>query len=332
MLQVISNIEKNLQSFNNNSLSIRYILAFLVFYSHMFAIYGLSEPTFLWGSHSLGWYAVNGFFFISGLMIAQSYMSRDIKSYAVARILRIMPAYLASLVVVIVTVVLFSDISFNQEWFFRFVKFIYHNLIPLDASSMGMSGTWSMSSQPTALNNSVWTIPFEIFCYIVVTPFLLSRKKYTLKQYILYPILILIYLKLLGTISIKHLNLDLLRVIIYFALGVSFYMVIISKKINRYFIIFLLGLFIFEGSLSETLLGYVIITIILFFGFYLKSFWHFKNDYSYGLYVYACPISQAVNGGDSKCISSHMYSFCIFIYPLIFKLDLFRKTFFKYEK
>lgn len=59
MLKNLSNkIEK---TFNNNSLELRYMLTFGVFYSHFFAIYGLPEPSLFWGTHSLGWYAVNLF-------------------------------------------------------------------------------------------------------------------------------------------------------------------------------------------------------------------------------------------------------------------------------
>jgi len=78
---MIERISLNIKSFNNNQLLMRYVLALMVFYSHMLAIYGLKEPSFYNGGHSLGWYAVNGFFIISGVLIAQSYVKRNFVPY-----------------------------------------------------------------------------------------------------------------------------------------------------------------------------------------------------------------------------------------------------------
>lgn len=302
IISVITKIEHSINTFNNNSLLIRFVLAFAVFYSHMFAIYGLKEPTLLWGNHSLGWYAVNGFFFISGLLVAQSYQNRDVYSYLMARFFRIMPAYFASLIVVLITVFLFSDIKFNFEWFYKFLKFLFQNIIPFDSVDVSMSGAWSGSAQPNALNNSLWTIPFEIFCYIIIIPLLLSNTKYKPRTFLLFVISIFIYLKLLGAISFSHISLDLLRVLIYFGIGVTTYLIVKEKKINIYFLFFCSILFLFEGNIKETILGYLIVLSILYFGFYVKTIFTIKNDYSYGLYIYAWPISQAVNGGGIQNI------------------------------
>ncbi len=291
MISILKTIENNLSSFDNNSLLMRYILTFLVFYSHMFAIYGMTEPTLLWGIHSLGWYAVNGFFFISGLLVAQSYAERDIKSYAIARALRIMPAYLLSLVIVLFGVLLFGDAAFSQEWF---SNISFRNLVTLDFVNIPVAKMWS-ETNPFQYNGSIWTIPFEIFCYIIIVPLFLSNNKFTMKKYFLLFVFGLIFLKGLGTFSMNHISLDLLRVIVYFSLGVSVYMIIVRKKNNYFFIASLFVLIYFEKSFGEIVLGYTIITI-LFFGFYLKNTIKLKDDYSYGIYLYAWPISLAVRG------------------------------------
>jgi len=305
IISLITKIEHNINTFNNNSLLIRFVLAFAVFYSHMFAIYGLQEPTLLWGNHSLGWYAVNGFFFISGLLVAQSYKRRDLVSYLMARFFRVIPAYLASLIVVLITVFLFSNIQFNFEWFYKFLKFLFQNIIPFDSADVSMSGTWSSSAQPNALNNSLWTIPFEIFCYIIIIPLLLSNTKYKPRIFLLFIVAVFVYLKLLGAISFHHISLDLLRVFIYFGMGVTTYLIIKEKKINIYFLVFFSILSLFEGNIQETTLGYIIVLSILYLGFYVKMVLTIRNDYSYGLYVYAWPISQAANGGGFKIFTMH---------------------------
>ena len=99
MSKFLERIQQNTLSFNNNTILIRLLLSLTVFYSHFFAVYGLKEPSIPSGIHSLGWYAVNMFFFISGILVAQSFKNRDVLTYISARILRIMPAYLCSLVI-----------------------------------------------------------------------------------------------------------------------------------------------------------------------------------------------------------------------------------------
>ncbi|MEV9594160.1 acyltransferase family protein [Aliarcobacter butzleri] len=304
---VVNRIEQSISSFNNNSLIIRYVLAILVFYSHMFSIYGLPEPTLFWGKHSLGWYAVNGFFFISGLLVAQSYHNRGVFSYFAARFLRIMPAYLLSLIVVLLAVFFFSDIQFNIKWVVKFLKFLFQNIIPLDSADVSMEGAWINTGQPNALNNSLWTIPFEIFCYIIIIPLFLSNNRFSPKFLLLFIIIVLIYLNLLEAISFNHISLDLLRVIIYFIIDVTLYISIKEKRINIYFLFSCLILFVFEGNFKETLLGYVIILSILYLGFYVKSIIKTPNDYSYGLYIYAWPISQSVKGMGIENINHGLF-------------------------
>ena len=162
---------------------------------------------------------------------------------------------------------------------------------------------------------------------------LLSNTKYKPRIFLLFFIAILIYLKLLGAISFSHISLDLLRVLIYFGIGVTTYLIVKEKKINIYFLFFCSILFLFEGNIKETILGYLIVFSILYFGFYVKTIFTIKNDYSYGLYIYAWPISQAANGGgNSKYLQCINYFICLFIVYFVDKLEIFRKTSFKVKK
>lgn len=332
ILSIINKIETNLLSFDNNSLLVRYLLAFLVFYSHMFAIYGLKEPTLLFGNHSLGWYAVNGFFLISGVLVGQSFYKRSFKTYCISRSLRILPGYIFSLIFTIMIIIIFDNIVLTNNYILQYLYFLTYNLLPLsEITHAGISGVWVNSGLSSVLNTSLWTIPFEIFGYLFIIPFLLTKVK------LIYKVLLIIisfyFLLHLDIISNGNIKYDLLRVLIYFAIGISFFMYIKDKKLNLYLPFLISILFIFEGSLIETLMGYIVIISILYFGFYLNSIITFNNDYSYGWYLYAFPISQAVNGGGNReYLYSYSYSFLLFIHRLIHKLEIFRKTFFKYEK
>lgn len=290
MQSILETFNKNITNFDNNSLIIRFILAFAVFYGHMFAIYGLSEPTLLWGLHSLGWYAVNMFFLMSGVLVAQSFEYRDVKSYALARFLRIYPAYVLSLFVSLLLALLFSPVDFGWQSF----RFIISNILPLKELGLGMAGVWSSTAQAGAMNNSLWTIPFEVFCYIFIVPMLLSYKGNKLLFKVIFVIAMLYMLSRLNVLSLDHIKYDLLRVLFYFGFGVSFYRLIKTQSFNISLVFFVCGIIVCEELFSEILLNFFIMTLCLFISFYFKAWRPVESDYSYGIYLYAWPISQAV--------------------------------------
>ena len=117
---------------NDNLNAIRLCLALLVLFSHSFAVLGLPQPQAL--GVDLGSHAVHAFFAISGYLIVGSYMRRpSIVQFAVNRTLRIVPALLVAYV--------FGRVLF--EW----------------------CGQYSGNPLPFQRNNSLWTIPWEITCY-----------------------------------------------------------------------------------------------------------------------------------------------------------------------
>jgi len=326
---VFNNIYKNILSFDNNQLAIRYLLSFGVFYSHMFAIYGLKEPALLWGVHSLGWYSVNGFFFISGILIAQSYNSKNIITYFLARVFRIMPAYVVSLFVAVFLAIVFSDASISI-YAYDFINYIFSNLIPLNGINSAISGIWIATGQPSAMNNSIWTIPFEIFCYIFIVPLIMSSIS---KKYKLLLLFVSIYfLTKLGIFYSIGLKLDLLRVIFYFSLGIATYISAKNKTINLYFIGSLLVLISLDSNFKESILNICFLSCIVLVGFYFKSLIKLKNDLTYGMYLYAWPISQSVKMGGRQFSFSFNLSFFIPYYFIVVELDIYRKSLLKYKK
>lgn len=79
MQKTLNRILRNIRTHDNNQLLLRYVLAFLVYFSHLHAAYGLPEPTIIF--HSIGWYAVNCFFILSGILVTQSYTRSTVIQY-----------------------------------------------------------------------------------------------------------------------------------------------------------------------------------------------------------------------------------------------------------
>jgi peptidoglycan/LPS O-acetylase OafA/YrhL len=89
-------------------------------------------------------------------------------------------------------------------------------------------------------------------------------------------------------------RLDFLRVIIYFAIGVAFYSICKDKRLNLAPLVLIAALYLAEGSVIEVLINLILSVAVIFTGLYLRSLITIKSDYSYGIYLYAWPVSQAV--------------------------------------
>lgn len=121
----------------NNFDGLRLIAAFMVLWSHMFALSGRVEPQPVWG-HSVGNIGVLMFFSISGYLVTASWRSDpNLVRFLIRRSLRIIPglavAGLAAFAVV---------------------------------GKLGLLGF--PDNKHSLLNGSLWTIPFEVYCYLIL--------------------------------------------------------------------------------------------------------------------------------------------------------------------
>lgn len=160
----------------NNFNTIRLGMALLVVWSHSFALHLGSEKTewvslLLAGVYNAGNLAVMAFFIISGFLILQSWeRSISWKSYISKRVRRIYPGY-----IVATTICAFI------------IAPLFGGRFP-DASSTIINNIFLQNRLPDAfpqnvfkgsINGSLWSIPYEFWCYIgvlVAGKWLLRRR------------------------------------------------------------------------------------------------------------------------------------------------------------
>jgi len=251
--------------------------------------------------------AVNGFFVLSGFLIAGSRMRLGLGRFLWHRTLRIMPAFWVSLVVVALVFAPVAAVVAGDTWqASSALTYITHNLT-LDIHQWGIADTLGHVPFVGTWNGSLWTLEFEFVAYVaaglILTSGLVRRH---LK-------LMLSLLTLLSAIAIalaegplnmtSHVGLNSLRLGASFAAGMA--------------------LWAFRGSLPRTTLLTALagaVSCVLFFatpalmyalaplplGYFLLSLGGSRririgstNDISYGAYIYAFPIQQlvAVLGG-----------------------------------
>ena len=154
----------------NNFDGIRLLAALAVLASHQCVVAGLAEPA-TFGSLKLGDTAVLVFFAISGYLVASSWAADpELWRFAARRFLRIWPAYIVAVVGAALWI-RFTDprpLASTAAW-----MYVYKHL-------MFESFEWNFfwTQRDPRLNVSIWTIPFELGCYVAFALLAASLRKW----------------------------------------------------------------------------------------------------------------------------------------------------------
>lgn len=154
---------------SNNFDGLRLLGALSVFTSHQVSTFGHPQPTIYTG-YSLGLTAVMGFFAISGYLVSGSWLSDpDLRRFANRRGLRILPAYWA--VVLLAPLLVWTFTPLTQAWL-RISAYWPHVVF------QGVDYSFFDDNPYPGLNGSLWSIKFEILCYLLLAAFgvLLRRR------------------------------------------------------------------------------------------------------------------------------------------------------------
>ena len=285
----------------NNYDFIRLIAAILVTYSHSFPLTGnLNEPfaSLTKGTLDFGSLGVWIFFTISGFLITKSYVERDnLKLFLKARFLRIVPALVP---VILLSVFLVGPLVTNismGEYFSSSRTWEYlQNMVPIKRVYYNLPGVFS-DFPNTSINGSLWTLPLELQCYIIVSLCgylsILRRLQNNLKilgVFFLVFILCFIYYDV-----ISH-NVKVQAIFLFGSFG---YLLRVYIPWNFYLVLICLFSLFVTGCYGYIILGWYL------FGTYLVLYlsqntllktWKFMNfgDLSYGIYIYSFPVQQLI--------------------------------------
>jgi peptidoglycan/LPS O-acetylase OafA/YrhL len=153
----------------NNFGALRLLFASLVIVAHAPQILDGSlrrEPfTRLFGTITLGAFAVDFFFVISGFLIVGSYLSsRTLASFLQKRVLRIYPAFIVAYLICIFLIGPFVGGQFSALGVGDYLKIIVR-MLTLDVPML--PGAFHALPEPK-LNSSMWTISYEFRCYLLI--------------------------------------------------------------------------------------------------------------------------------------------------------------------
>ncbi|WP_084688492.1 acyltransferase family protein [Paraburkholderia oxyphila] len=289
---------------NNNYNLLRLLFAVAVIYSHSFELLGSPDPLERMSSAmSAGTIGVCGFFLLSGYLTAQSWSHEPLAlAFLKKRALRLYPAFVvaSALSVLVVGPLGASTQHYFAEWSpYKFIA----DLIGL---RQPRTPPVFAGSPVQSVNGAMWTITFELRCYLLLTVLGLCgvvKRRWAL-------LLLAVVVNVAAILGAPHQRgaeglpfFGVSGFMIWFASmylsGVCFY--VFRERIPLRGSLAAVALIVFVAALfgPQNVLRAVISTmgayLILYCG-QLQSPWlaklRMRDDLSYGLYLYGWPVMQ----------------------------------------
>jgi peptidoglycan/LPS O-acetylase OafA/YrhL len=290
---------------NNNLDLLRIVLASLVIVGHAPFLNGEDafwhDPvTILFPFTYAGAVAVKLFFFISGLVVTNSLIhKKSVLHFVVSRVFRLMPALV---VVLLITVFVFAPLLTSlplsayfsdSEW----LSYIGNNLI--FNTTYDLPGVFAGNHYPNTVNGSLWSLRYEVACYIVMLGLFVLLSRFGTKYFNIPVLLIIADAFLPAGFSVRWLgpNPEINLLPAAFAFG-AFY-AINQQRLRSNAIIALASLAIYlvvrQTVFAETIMILALCNVLLFVASHdlvlrLKP----KRDISYGIYLWGFLVQQTL--------------------------------------
>ncbi|WP_456371864.1 acyltransferase family protein [Thiolapillus sp.] len=318
---------------NNSFTLIRFLAAYAVLYVHSYGL-ALGKPgqdvatqwVKSWWGQSLGELAVMIFFVISGFLVGGSYIHRASPvAFAEARLLRIFPALFAAVVLSVFVVGWYATTMGKQDFLFhpQVWSYVGKNLWLLDGIQYRLPGVFEHNPRTAAVNGSLWTLPIELYMYIMVFALGIAgilKKRWAFN---LFFVLLLCFVLGLnqGWFNLSHPYMKHHDLVLAYATGVFFYVnrEYISLRLSWVVVVLLIMIVLRDSFLWVPVkilgLGYLLMTVALHPSLQLPSM-DALGDFSYGVYVYAFPVQQLIVQDVSRSPTQVLILSTMIVLPL----------------
>ncbi|MFZ2999207.1 MAG: acyltransferase [Undibacterium umbellatum] len=294
---------------DNNLNLLRIVAALAVLIGHSFALLAQPEP---WGAltgMTPGSVAVDVFFIVSGMLVTGSLVNKQsVIDYVCARVLRIFPALICMLLLTVfvlgpyfTSLPLTEYLSAAGTW-----QYLLKCASLLSGVSYVLPGVFAQNHYPYAVNGSLWTMPYEIKMYLLLMLFwcglaLLKNKRLQILRHLIPTITLLAAVLVFIRHFYLHDDSQFTRLLFMFFSGASLFMLKEKLVLTRrlfYPLLLLVLVTVFINQSTFFILYHLSIAYLVVCIAYLPAGWirryNSVGDYSYGVYIYAFPVQQAV--------------------------------------
>lgn len=273
---------------------LRYLFALSLIIAHFCTITGTEQFWFITGGMR-----VKAFFTITGFLVTYSFLRCDcrLRTYAVKRAARILPAYICCIIFCIMLGWYVSSLgtqtffSSAQTW-----KYALSNLFMLNWIEPELPCTFQSNVVPQ-MNGSLWSMKLEALFYVAV-PFLVWMIKMVKSKCMMLIVMMLcvgVYAWLPVQLQYSVYFLSGMVLLLYFDSFCRY-----SKYILMLSVLSEVVLYVFYGTLSAEIASSIepitFSSIIIGVAYYAKPLNFFRrfDNVTYGLYLYHFPIIQAL--------------------------------------
>jgi peptidoglycan/LPS O-acetylase OafA/YrhL len=246
----------------------------------------------------LGSIAVCVFFLISGYLIAGSLeKSPGIIFFLFSRFLRIFPGLFVMMIFVVF--VLGPALADGHYLDWQVLNYFLKGVTLVFGVEYYLKNIFSLNPYPGVLNGSLWSLPFEVYCYILLAfaYFVFIRL---LRCKIIYQMCVMLAFFVLYAAYLLENNVIYFSIMM-FCLGVCVHVFqrnidfIFNLNLWRFLVIFIASCLLAVLNLKFFLvvLPFVLVYFVFYFGLnFYKISSMLQGDYSYGIYLYSFPLQQ----------------------------------------
>ena len=293
-------LQERFDARRNNFDLIRLMLAAVVAVAHGIIMRTGSQPQF--GISTLGDYALDGFFILSGFLVTRSWLTlNNFWRYAWHRALRIMPAFWVCLLVLALVVAPIAMLLEGRPLTELFTapdsvqRFLLVNA-GLMMFQYEIASIFSGNPNPLTVDGSLWTLILEAGCYCVLACIgllgLLKRHKIVVP---LFAVVLWVLATLYDVGIYVGIGDNTLRMLLVFMIGASFYLFAHKIPMNVWLAVGAAVVFVASAALLDNyrMVGAVPLAyLLLWLAAGLPKTVRLKVDVSYGLYIYHWPVQQ----------------------------------------
>jgi peptidoglycan/LPS O-acetylase OafA/YrhL len=179
--------------------AMRLALAFLILVMHSIVAVDVgikAEYSAIWFAHFA---MVPMFFALSGFLISGSAMRLRLRDFLLNRSFRILPALAVE---ILVSALILGPLvtSFSLSAYFSDPKFFHYFTNIIGWIQYELPGVFLKTPTPRIVNISLWTVPYEVLCYVIMSAIiifgLLRRPLVLIAAFVLWTIIPLVFLAL----------------------------------------------------------------------------------------------------------------------------------------